>query len=75
METNREPSYNWFVEQYRKKGYRSLTQFASKNGYQKSSLSRYFNRERELPADVLVKLSADLGVKPNQLLRSMGYEV
>jgi transcriptional regulator with XRE-family HTH domain len=66
--------YQWFITRYVKLGYRSLTQFAKDNGYQKSSLSRYFNGEREMPAQTLVSLSIDLGVSPNTILKALGYE-
>jgi len=67
--------YDWFVARYKELGYRSLNEFADKTGYPKSSLSRYFNGQRELPADTLVMLSKDLGTDPNNLLKALGYNL
>lgn len=67
--------YDWFVKRYQQLGYRSLNDFAECMGYPKSSLSRYFNGERELPARTLVELSHDLSVKPETILKALGYDV
>jgi hypothetical protein len=67
-----EQSYEWFVSQYEKQGYKSLNQFASANGFQKSSLSRYFHQQRELPADTLADLCLTLKTTPNKVLSALG---
>ena len=68
-------SYEWFVARYEKLGYRSLNQFAAKNGYQKSSLSRYFHQQRQVPADTLVSLCKTLKVSPGVLLVALGHDL
>ncbi len=67
--------YDWFVDNYKKLGYRSLNHFADTNGYQKSSLSRYFNGQREMPAYMLVELSKDLKSDPATMLKALGYDI
>jgi len=68
----RENTWAWFVAQYTRRGYKSLNQFALANGFQKSSLSRYFHQQREVPADTLARLCIVLKVSPNVLLTALG---
>lgn len=65
-------SYDWFVEKYEKKGFPSLNQFAKANKMQKSSLSRYFHLQREIPSGTVGKLCKALDVKPEELLKAIG---
>lgn len=74
MITTPEQAYEWFVARYKKQGYKSLNQFAIANGLQKSSLSRYFHLEREMPAGTIATLCRLLAVSPNTLLRALGQE-
>lgn len=67
-----EQTYAWFVERYKKQGFKSLNQFAIATGLQKSSLSRYFHQQREMPADTLATLCQLLRVSPNVLLVALG---
>jgi len=67
-----ESAWNWFVSKYEKAGYRSLNQFAIANGMQKSSLSRYFHLEREIPSGTVGKLCVALKVSPEELLKAVG---
>jgi DNA-binding Xre family transcriptional regulator len=39
---------------------------------QKSSLSRYFHLEREIPSGTVGKLCAELKVSPEELLKAVG---
>jgi hypothetical protein len=41
-------------------------------GMQKSSLSRYFHLEREIPSGTVGKLCAELKVSPEELLKAVG---
>ena len=72
MATTKDQTWNWFVARYSGLGYPSLSQFASDKGYQKSSLSRYFHRQRVMPTDTLVALSKDLQISPIRLLAVLG---
>lgn len=67
-----ESAWNWFVSKYEKQGYRSLNQFANATGMQKSSLSRYFHLEREIPSGTIGKLCKELKVSPEELLKAVG---
>jgi len=67
-----EKTYAWFVAQYQKQGFRSLNQFAIATGLQKSSLSRYFHQQREMPADTIATLCRLLRVSPSVLLTALG---
>ena len=69
-----EQTYAWFVERYKKQGFKSLNQFAIATGLQKSSLSRYFHQQREMPADTIAKLCRLLRVSPSHLLTALGKE-
>jgi len=72
VKSQSEITWEWFVAQYSKRGYKSLNQFAIATGLQKSSLSRYFHKQRQLPADTLAKLCVALKVSPNEMLRALG---
>ncbi|MEY4418284.1 MAG: hypothetical protein RIQ88_722 [Actinomycetota bacterium] len=65
-------AWKWFVTKYEARGYRSLNHFASENGMQKSSLSRYFHLEREIPSGTIGKLCIALKVSPEELLKAVG---
>jgi hypothetical protein len=69
---NIESAWNWFISKYEARGYKSLNQFAISSGLQKSSLSRYFHLEREIPSGTVGKLCAELEVSPEELLRAVG---
>jgi len=69
---NVEAAWNWFVTKYEKQGHRSLNQFAIATGMQKSSLSRYFHLEREIPSGTVGKLCLALKVSPEELLKAVG---
>jgi DNA-binding Xre family transcriptional regulator len=64
--------YDWFVIAYTRKGYKSMNDFANRKGFHKSSLSRYFRKERFMPADTIAKLCYALDVTPNELLMALG---
>jgi DNA-binding Xre family transcriptional regulator len=65
-------AWNWFVARYTKMGYKSLNQFAIATGLQKSSLSRYFHKQRQLPSGMMATLCRELKVTPNELMRALG---
>jgi DNA-binding Xre family transcriptional regulator len=65
-------AWSWFVSKYEARGYRSLNQFAISTGMQKSSLSRYFHLQREIPSGTVGKLCAELKVSPEELLKAVG---
>lgn len=67
-----ESAWSWFVSKYEKQGYRSLNQFANATGMQKSSLSRYFHLEREIPSGTIGRLCVELKVSPEELLKAVG---
>lgn len=69
-----EQTYAWFVERYQEQGFKSLNQFAKATGLQKSSLSRYFHQQREMPADTIARLCRLLRVSPSLLLTALGKE-
>lgn len=69
---NADVAWNWFVEMYTKRGYKSLNQFANATGMQKSSLSRYFHQQRQLPSGMMAKLCKELKVTPNEMMRALG---
>jgi transcriptional regulator with XRE-family HTH domain len=60
---------------WKKAGFASLNHFAASIGEPKSSLSRYFNGQRQLPADTLVTVANALKLTPTKLLAMLGYEV
>jgi DNA-binding Xre family transcriptional regulator len=61
-------TWDWFVERYQELGYKSLNQFAIATGFQKSSLSRYFHKQRQMPVNTLVAVCRALKIKPEELL-------
>jgi DNA-binding Xre family transcriptional regulator len=65
-------TYDWFVLKYEALGYPSLTQFAESIKMPKSSLSRYFNRQRQIPSNTVGKLCKALKVSPEELLKAIG---
>ncbi len=67
-----EATWDWFVARYQKMGYPSLNQFANAHGLQKSSLSRYFHLQREIPSGTLSTLCELLKVSPNELMKAIG---
>lgn len=67
-----EATWNWFVARYTKLGYPSLNQFAIANKLQKSSLSRYFHLERQIPSGMMSTLCQILKVSPNELMKAIG---
>jgi hypothetical protein len=68
-------SYGMFEKAMNKAGYAGLSDFARAIGEPKSSLSRYFNLQRQMPADTLCKVATGLKLTPTKLLASMGYKV
>jgi DNA-binding Xre family transcriptional regulator len=69
---NSTKAYKWFIAKYQAQGYASLNQFAAANGMQKSSLSRYFNLQRQIPSNTIGKLCKTLKVTPEELLKAIG---
>ena len=65
-------AWSWFVSKYEARGFKSLNQFAIATGPQKSSLSRYFHLEREIPSGTVGILCAELKVSPEELLKAVG---
>jgi len=65
-------AFAWFVAQYNKAGYPSLNKFAKENDFQKSSLSRYFHLERQIPSGTIGRLCKVLDVSPAELLKAIG---
>jgi transcriptional regulator with XRE-family HTH domain len=65
-------AWNWFIARYTKMGYKSLNQFAIATGLQKSSLSRYFHRQRQMPSGMMAKMCQELKVTPNELMKALG---
>jgi len=74
METQQEITWNWFVARHKKMGYKSLNRFAKATGLQKSSLSRYFHLQRQIPSGMMVVLCKELKVSPNELMRAIGED-
>ena len=64
----------YFAERLEQLGYKSLSDFARENDLQKSSVSRWFRRERHMQANHLIQIAAALQIKPEKLLRVLGYE-
>lgn len=65
-------SWAWFVSKYEALGYKSLSQYATAVGLQKSSLSRYFHLERQIPSGTIGTLCHTLQVSPEELLTAVG---
>lgn len=62
----------WFNEKIAAAGFASLTQFAEANGFHKSTLSRYFHCERQIPSGSIGPLCQSLRVSPQELLQAVG---
>jgi DNA-binding Xre family transcriptional regulator len=65
-------TWEWFVTRYNKLGYKSLTKFADATGLQKSSLSRYFHLQRQMPSKTMATLCYELKVSPNEMMKALG---
>lgn len=65
-------TWAWFNAKISDAGFTSLTQFALANGFQKSTLSRYFHRERQIPSGQIGPLCEALRVSPQELLQAVG---
>jgi hypothetical protein len=74
MPTQAELTWNWFIDRYQQMGYSSLTKFADATNMQKSSLSRYFHLQRQLPSGTMASLCKALKVSPNELMTVLGEE-
>ena len=77
QEPMREPnagvdSWQWFQNRLTHLGHSSLNEFAKHHGFPKSSLSRYFHRERQLPSGKIGPLCEALEVSPQELLSALG---
>lgn len=75
MRNRNNEKYSVFEKAWTKAGYKSLNDFAKAIGEPKSSLSRYFNGSRQLPADTLCVVAYALKLTPTKLLAAMGYKV
>ncbi|MEN9752730.1 MAG: hypothetical protein RL670_421 [Actinomycetota bacterium] len=65
-------SWQWFQNRLTHLGHASMNEFASKHGFAKSSLSRYFHRERQLPSGKIGAYCEALEVSPQELLQALG---
>jgi hypothetical protein len=65
-------SWQWFQNRLTHLGHASLNEFALKNGFPKSSLSRYFHGERQLPSGKIGAYCEALEVSPQELLHALG---
>lgn len=65
-------SWQWFQNRLEHLGHASMNEFALKHGFPKSSLSRYFHRERQLPSGKIGELCDALEVSPQELLGALG---
>ena len=65
-------SWDWFQSRISDLGHPSMTQFAETHGFPKSSLSRYFHRERQVPSGTIGPLCQALQVSPQELLSALG---
>lgn len=65
-------AWDWFNTRLEVLGYASLSEFATRNGFQKSSLSRYFHLQREIPSGHIGRLCLALEVSPHELLQAVG---
>ena len=77
QEPKREPnagvdSWQWFQTRLTDLGHSSLNVFAKHHGFPKSSLSRYFHGERQLPSGKIGRLCEALEVSPQELLHALG---
>lgn len=62
----------WFNDKITDAGFASLTQFAEAKGFHKSTLSRYFHCERQIPSGSIGPLCHALKVSPQELLQAVG---
>lgn len=67
-----EATWNWFSKKINDQGFKSLNAFAKHFGFTKSSLSRYFHRQREIPSGQIGPLCLALNASPNELLQAVG---
>jgi hypothetical protein len=74
MQKQEEKTWDWFVARYNKLGYTSLNKFANENGYQKSSLSRYFHLQRQIPSGTMASLCQTLKVSTNEMMKAIGED-
>lgn len=65
-------SWLWFQNRLTHLGHASLNEFAKHHGFPKSSLSRYFHRERQLPSGKISVFCEALQVSPEELLQALG---
>jgi DNA-binding Xre family transcriptional regulator len=70
--TKKVDTWTWFISKYEQQGYKSLNQFAIATGLQKSSLSRYFHKQRQIPSGMMATLCRELEVSPNELMIALG---
>jgi hypothetical protein len=67
-----EETWAWFNAKIGESGFDSLTQFALAHGFNKSTLSRYFHQQREIPSGQIGPLCLALKVSPQELLQAVG---
>jgi DNA-binding Xre family transcriptional regulator len=65
-------SWQWFQDRLTSLGHASLNEFSKAHGIPKSSLSRYFHRERQLPSGKISHFCEALEVSPQELLQVLG---
>ncbi|MEO0067088.1 MAG: hypothetical protein RJB63_213 [Actinomycetota bacterium] len=65
-------SWEWFQGRLNTLGHASLNEFSKVHGIPKSSLSRYFHRERQLPSGKISSFCEALEVSPQELLQVLG---
>jgi DNA-binding Xre family transcriptional regulator len=65
-------SWQWFQTRLTTLGHASLNEFSKAHGIPKSSLSRYFHRERQLPSGKISHFCEALEVSPQELLQVLG---
>jgi DNA-binding Xre family transcriptional regulator len=65
-------SWQWFQDRLTSLGHASLNEFSKTHGIPKSSLSRYFHRERQLPSGKISHFCEALEVSPQELLQVLG---
>jgi hypothetical protein len=69
---NSDETWEWFTSRLASIGYDSLSSFCRDFDFQKSTLSRYFHRQREIPSGQIGKLCQTLKVSPEELLQAVG---
>lgn len=65
-------SWEWFQTRIKHLGHASMNEFANHHGFPKSSLSRYFHRERQVPSGKIGAFCEALEVSPQELLLVLG---